>query len=805
MMHEKIDQARTPSLGWREIMVHALLLLVLLAAIFPGVFFRGELALPGGWLTTVKPWSMHMPPEAEAPKNSMAHEAFVFLTKTYFVTQESLEAGEWPLWNRYEMMGMPQLANYQSNPFYPSRLLNVFFGIYAGTSMALLLRLWLCGMSAYICGRGIDLGKGASRFFSFAWMLSSFNLLWAYWPVPDNSAWAPLIFLGAEWLLRGRSRRGFALLLVSASFILLTGHPETALAFGLGIGMYFLLRVSWMLWTGEPVWRPIRLALGAWAVALLIAAVVIVPFFEYMTHSHTIALRDINNIEKHFIPLGGLLGLWVPRFFGATVDGNYWNELNPEYLNWSIFISMLYPGMAVWFAILSLFSRARSWLHGMAVCVALPALFLLLMAVNTPFMALLHKLPLLSAMWRCWYVSFAMFAFALLGALGLEHWLRHKRPLKAMTPHFIGAGVIGAIIVAVLSLNAPIMRQLEMLPYVHREIATAFIFALCSLTLFALAGRFPGCRRHWTLALTLLLAIDLLYAARDMHPTSPKEWVFPETQATKYLQNLPNPPRVGVFTAGINPGLFPQCGIEQLWGHDGIYPHRNIVFLGELGIPTAETALAMEPVCGVTHYLYDPDVPPRMPLDDSARFKLVQRVDGIEVYESLRAFPRAFLVNHAEIVGNRDEMFEIMADPAFEPAKTCLLEKPLTGPFPEGRGVSEGKADVLKRSNNEEVVEVSAEQDSILVLTDTYYPGWYAWIDGIPADVFPAYAMFRAVRVPKGEHTIVFRFQPWSFRIGLTLSTITLVFAFLWGLRQLRRARERGRGHPCKEQAGQQS
>ena len=242
MMHEKIEQRRSSPLGWREVLVHALLLIVLLAVLFPGVFFRGELAVPGGWLTTVKPWSHHMPPEAESPKNWLTSEVFVFFTKTFFITQEALEAGEWPLWNRYEMLGMPQLANYQSNPFYPPRLFNVFFGIYAGTSLALVLRLWLCGMAAYVCARGIRLGQHTARFFSLAWMLSSFNLLWAYWPVPDNSAWVPLIFLGAEWLLRGRWRRGFALLTVSATLILFTGHPETALSFGLGIGFFSVAR-----------------------------------------------------------------------------------------------------------------------------------------------------------------------------------------------------------------------------------------------------------------------------------------------------------------------------------------------------------------------------------------------------------------------------------------------------------------------------------------------------------------------------------------------------------------------------------
>lgn len=804
MIHEKIEQRRSSPLGWREVLVHALLLIVLLAVLFPGAFFRGELALPGGWLTTVKPWSHHMPPEAEAPKNWLTNEVFVFFTKTYFVTQEALEAGEWPLWNRYEMMGMPQLANYQSTPFYPPRLLHTFLDVYVATSLLILLKLWLCGMNAYLCGRGIGLSRTGSRFFSVAWMLSGFNLMWTYWPEPDIAAWTPLLLLGVEWLAQERWRKGFVVLTFAATLLMLAGHPENALSMSMGIGLYFFVRLFWLRKQEGALWRAIGLAAGAWIIALLVSAALVLPFLEYLLNSHTMGMRHTSDLDKNFIPFGGLLAFWVPRFYGTTAEGNYWAQIDPRYLN-SSFVMMLYPGVMVWLGMVALFAKGPLRLRSVGICLAVPWLFHMLMALDLPVVRVAQEIPVLNAMWRCWYMSFSMFAFALLGALGVEHWLARKRSFKALAPHLVFTVIVAGIVLAVLSLNKPLMRQLGMLPYVYHQVLVGLFFALAGLVLFAIAGRFHRYRRWWGFALTLLLAVDLLYAARGLHPTAPRSWIFPETRVIGYLKSLDEPPRVGALTAGINPGLFPQCGIEQLWNFDAIYPARSIEFLGRLGIPTADAALAMEPVCGVTHYLHDPEQPPRMPFDDPQRFRLVLEADGLEVYENLRAFPRAFLVNHAEIVGNRDEMFEIMADPAFEPAKTCLLEKPLTGPFPEGRGVSEGKADVLKRSNNEEVVEVSAEQDSILVLTDTYYPGWYAWIDGIPTEVFPAYSLFRAVRVPKGEHTIVFRFQPWSFRIGLTLSTITLVFAFLWGLRQLRRARERGRGHPCKEQAGQQS
>jgi len=328
------------------------------------------------------------------------------------------------------------------------------------------------------------------------------------------------------------------------------------------------------------------------------------------------------------------------------------------------------------------------------------------------------------------------------------------------------------------------MRSFGIETYVNKEILVFVVLMGICAGLFIIPRRvLPP--KGFIFLLSLVLISDLIYAARDYQPTAPRSWIFPETNLTNYLQARDPAPRVGCVTAGINPGLFPQCGLEQLWGYEGIYPQRNIAFLGRLGIPTAEAALAMEPVCGIAYYLHDPENPPRMPFDNPQRFKKVHTADGIEVYENLRAFPRAFLVNHAEVVENPDEMFDMMADPAFQPRKICLLEKPLPEPLSAISDLFPGSAEVVERSTNEVVVKVSTPQASILVLTDAYFPGWCASIHGTPTEVFPAYSLFRAVRVPEGHHTIVFRFQPWSFRIGLLLSSITLVLALLLGFWQL--------------------
>ena len=67
------------------------------------------------------------------------------------------------------------------------------------------------------------------------------------------------------------------------------------------------------------------------------------------------------------------------------------------------------------------------------------------------------------------------------------------------------------------------------------------------------------------------------------------------------------------------------------------------------------------------------------------------------------------------------------------------------------------------------VLEADLAADGVVVVADTYYPGWKAYVDGAPVEISPADVLFRAVSVPAGKHTIEFRYQPASFRIGVVL------------------------------------
>jgi len=81
---------------------------------------------------------------------------------------------------------------------------------------------------------------------------------------------------------------------------------------------------------------------------------------------------------------------------------------------------------------------------------------------------------------------------------------------------------------------------------------------------------------------------------------------------------------------------------------------------------------------------------------------------------------------------------------------------------------------------NEVELAVRTPVSGYLVLSDVYYPGWRATVDGAPAEVLRADYVFRAVMLPPGEHTVRMEFASWTWRVGLAVSIVTWVGLGVW-------------------------
>jgi hypothetical protein len=85
-------------------------------------------------------------------------------------------------------------------------------------------------------------------------------------------------------------------------------------------------------------------------------------------------------------------------------------------------------------------------------------------------------------------------------------------------------------------------------------------------------------------------------------------------------------------------------------------------------------------------------------------------------------------------------------------------------------------------------LDVTTRQPCILVLSELFYPGWRATVDGAAATILPADLILRAIPLSPGRHAVSFIFQPASFTIGAALSATTVVLA-LAGILLARRRR----------------
>jgi hypothetical protein len=182
--------------------------------------------------------------------------------------------------------------------------------------------------------------------------------------------------------------------------------------------------------------------------------------------------------------------------------------------------------------------------------------------------------------------------------------------------------------------------------------------------------------------------------------------------------------------------------------------------------------------------------------------------DGV-VYRNANALPRVFVVNRQQTVRGDDAQLAAVTAPGFRGRDVAVTSTPVAG-LPQapaaggGSGVSGASsgassggaatsgtsARLVSYSGERAVIRATATTRSLVVLTDDFYPGWSATVDGHPATVQRVDYLLRGVAVTPGIHTIVFSYSPASWTVGWIISALTalaLLVAVATALIALRR------------------
>ena len=409
-----------------------------------------------------------------------------------------------------------------------------------------------------------------------------------------------------------------------------------------------------------------------------------------------------------------------------------------------------------------------------------------------------HDLPLFSSILEIYHLCFALFALPVLGTFGLQRWFARRRTLREL------ACVVPLIAVASLTIaylyrfNAALIAStgsfegVDITGYVQTQIMIAAVSALVVVCVLAASCFWYRPGVFWVV-ITLLFAIDQWIACRHLNPTMPRDEMYPQMALTDFMREQGKPVRFGVSEAAILSGGVANYDIEEWLGYDGLMPERAIRYQVKLGRDVWDHA---EPASSIAYYLHDPnpDYDPLFPIEEMLERKdivLDREVDGLQVYKNLRAFPRASLIGGLRSIPDRDALFEAMIDPEFRPERGVITEANPEHSLPALSETRPGTAEIVEYGRRRVVVEVDAEDDGVLLLTDAYYPGWTATVDGEGAEIFPAYYLFRGVLISAGRHEVVFEYTPNTLRIGLALSLGAMAFVNVLGIWAIRRRRVR--------------
>lgn len=706
-----------------------------------------------------------------------------------------------PLWAPEINCGFPLFAEGQAGVLYPFNLLAaLLLPTWAALNYNIIFHFWLAGTGAYGLLRVLQCLPAAALVGGLSYCCSGYLVVRAMSPnYVDVCAWMPVCLLLVELALQ----RGQWRLVLAAALVVglqwLAGHPQAAF-YSAGASSLFALYRGW-----RQGWRlTALLALGVPLLGLGLAAIQLLPTAELVRVSSRGQGVSLEQFVGMSLPPERLITLLLPNFFGNDATGSYWGQREG-------FFIQLCPYMGVLPLFLSLVAlRRRRDQYTCFFCVLGSLALILSLGHYTEFFALLHKFPGLK-FFRIptRFLLWLALAVAMLAGLGLDQILRSPR--RSGAGSWWVCGILAALAVGMAWNNHGVLwgetgelrrvggEKLAALLHYQQELRWDLVRCLLLLGLGAAVATSQG-RAGWRLrvlpwVVPLAVYVDLYsFGAHFNGVIEPEVYLRqPETAARIHED------------AGIETGLAPRLlsliseenspydwhsgwGVDQHFYRQ--YPQTLRMYTAsQYGL--AGALPGWSPLHLTRHWEFMRAYPGVMDLA-GVRYVLSCRplagrslealADGeVKVYRNRTALSRAYLVPGFRLTSGTRERLELLVDPSFDPRHEVLLEAD-PGPM-GGVGRPVGSVRVKSYAPEEVQLEVEGSQGGMLVLSDTYYPGWRAFVDGEERPIFQANHVFRAVPVQAGTREVIFRYEPDSFRNGLWLSVLSLAVLGLMGWR----------------------
>ncbi|TAK30037.1 MAG: hypothetical protein EPO21_20015 [Chloroflexota bacterium] len=801
--------------------------------------FGGKVLLPIDNLYSAPPWTAG----AEAMGVGTPHNHLIgdmifqnFGWKSF--ARDSFARGDVPLWNPNIFGGMPFLAGGQSGSIYPPGVVFYILPVEQAYGWFTALHLFLAGLFTYFLLRVIGSRPLGALIAGITFAYSGFLVVSFLWPMILSAAvWLPLFLALIELTARRAEGAGRGWLspwlLVPAGGLtvglqLLAGHLEISFYFLFSAMIFAVCRLALLLWRTK---RPLQvIPVGSLLLAMVvlgagIALVQLWPFYDLIKENFRSGLVSYQDVVGWALPKSRLITFLVPDFFGnpavhdylSLVDGTIKSiavttpngsqqafiEVNParfkNYVEGASYVGVL----PLLLAVLALWRRKpQAWIFAgyAALC--------LLLAFGAPIYRLFWVLPGIDQLHSTfrWIYPYTL-CVAVLAGLGADALARGLVPRRVATA--LGSLTLGAGAILMLGLAGsrvlfePTLYLIDTFFAQFRSFAMAFgdatlfySFETRNLAVFgamlALSGLLIVVRRpiRWYGLLAGLVVVDLFLFGFVFNSSVDEKLLGYVPGSVAFLRSDPEPYRVVSFDQGgaLQPNTAMLAGIQDVRGYDTVIPRQYVEYWSLLEKPS-----------GLLYSQIDRLMDPRSlqsPLLDLLNVKYVLTTASIglpnleevyrgeiSIYRNTRVLPRAFMIDDpagVTVARDKEQALGLLSKPSFDPRRSLILEGDV--PFRSWEkqlGQPAPTVDLEYQGSNRVILHTSAASDGYLVLSDSYFPGWRALLDGAEAPVLRANRIFRGVFVPAGDHEVQLRYDPLSFRVG---SYISLLFALAAGL-----------------------
>ena len=680
---------------------------------------------------------------------------YLELPRLEFQARE-FQRGRFPLWDPHIWMGQPLIGQTQPGPLNPLNLIMMLWPLdEAGYLRFTVLNSYfvvmhmVAALGLYWLCRELKRTRGASILAACAFSFGGFVGSAPWLDVLSGALWTPWVTL--FFLRAARGHRPFesaAIGGVMLGLAWLSGHHEIPLLVTLTLGGAWVAAVA----LARPPHRAALIARAAFmfTIAALVSAVQMWSTIEF------------GRLAMRWGPAGGPVG-WkdkVPYLSAAIYS------FTPRGIFGLAFPDAGTSGdtsafMGVIVCALALLGLVAAWRHPAVRWLAMVAGGSLVFAMGdfTPVHGVLNQLVpgLNKARVPVRALHLLNFAAAVLVAYGIDRMMSGRAAKWRLWIPSVVALPGAAILLGVLTWNLQASEAL-------------LLSAFTSVAWLALAIAWNSPSRP--LSREFLLGLALVLMMGEMGTTLTRNWrsrfeeksqrfaqqLSAHRDMVEFLKREPSPNRVRINDQDVPPNFGDLHSIDMQEGYTAGVTSNLLIF--------GRQSAAAQQLFGITHHIGKQAELPDWP-------EVFAGEDGIKVFRNPHPLARARTVHRIEIVKTAALLRSRVEDPAFDPGAIALI----LGNAAPALETCAGDDNVAVEAYAPNRVRISTDMKcrGLLVLSDTYFPGWEATVDGKREPILEVYGGIRGIVIGGGRHDVDFRYRPTSVFGGAALCAAGLL------------------------------